>query len=313
MRSLSHSRRERRHSLHLHALSASLLVVASTGCTLFAGEPWGEAELKADVRFSPEASRLTDDGALKTAKDYALVLETLTLGVREIDLVMSEGGTAAAAFDPANPPPGYSLCHGGHCHADDGRLVDYDDIAIEVAGAGGAGEFTALRPAREGVIDLLAGTPVEPSFDDCLDDCLLPRGSFVSSGMTLESLVVDATVFDLRPASGARLPASGVAVSVRVPLDARVDARVEGAIDDTSSPRVEIVLHLEVTEALFDGVDFAAVLGSDPPDTRVALDGFLSVTEAIAALVLDESSVNVDVDRPEDNPFEQPELVLWNP
>ena len=313
MRSSSHSRRERRHSLHLHALSASLLVVASTGCTLFAGEPWGEAELKADVRFSPEASRLTDDGALKTAKDYALVLETLTLGVREIDLVMSEGGTAAAAFDPANPPPGYSLCHGGHCHADDGRLVDYDDIAIEVAGAGGTGEFTALRPAREGGIDLLAGTPVEPSLDDCLDDCLLPRGSFVSSGMTLASLVVEATVFDLRPAGNRRLPEAGVPISVRVPLDARVDVRVDGAIDDMSSPRVEILLHLAVTESLFDGVDFAAVLGSDAPDTRVALDGFLSVTEAVAAHMLDDSRVTADVVRPDTAPFAQPELVLWNP
>jgi len=313
MRSTSRSHREGPRKRQMMSLFATLILLSPSACTLFAGEPWGEATLTADVRFTPSAARLTDDGALKTSKDYALVLETMALGMREIDLVMSEGGGGAVSFDPASPPPGYSLCHSGHCHHDDGRLVDYEDIEIELAGGGGAGGFVTLRPVRESALDLLVDGPIEPALDACLDDCILPRGTFVSSGAVLEDLRVLATVFDLRPVANARLPMSGTRISVLVSLDARVDTRIEGAIDDASPPSIEIDLHLALPETLFDGVDFGAVLGVEPVDARVSLDGFLSVTESLRNELLRASRVTADVVRPETSPFAQPDLVLWNP
>lgn len=314
MRSMPRSRREISRRSRLKMSLVFLFAVAwSSGCTLFAGEPWGEADLTLDVRFAPSASRLTAAGALKTAKDYAVVLEKMRVGVREIDLVMSDGGEGALSFDPANPPPAYSLCHNGHCHHDDGRLVSYEDIEIELAGGSASGRFTALRPVRDAELDLLVDGPVVPALETCLDGCLLPRGAFVSSGASVTHLVVEATVFDLRPLENARLPATGTALSMRVPIDARIETRLEGAIDDQSSRRIEIALHLEFSETAFDPVDFGALLGSVPIDTRVSLDGFVSVTEGVRAELLHASTLTADVVRPEDALFDERELVLWNP
>ena len=34
------------------------------------------------------------------------------------------------------PPPGYSLCHGGHCHTTDGGIESYEEIEAKLAGGG---------------------------------------------------------------------------------------------------------------------------------------------------------------------------------
>ena len=45
---------------------------------------------------------------------------------------------------PGKPPPGYTLCHNGHCHHPSGRLVPYAEIEAELAG-GGVGTAAVVR------------------------------------------------------------------------------------------------------------------------------------------------------------------------
>ncbi len=35
-------------------------------------------------------------------------------------------------FDPANPPPGWKLCHRNHCHNEDGRVASYQQVMAEI-------------------------------------------------------------------------------------------------------------------------------------------------------------------------------------
>ena len=101
------------------ALLASLL---ASSCTLFGGQPWGFADVELQVAFAPEESRRTDDGWLLTSSDFAYELSDFSVDVAAVRLrISNDAAGGGGAFDPANPPPGYSLCHQGHCHRDDRR------------------------------------------------------------------------------------------------------------------------------------------------------------------------------------------------
>ena len=126
--------------LHSHAKFSlktafvALLLPAVVGC-LGDGLPWGQLEASMTATFAPSPDRLDDQGRLKTAANYVVDIEEISLGFDAFSLVLAAQG--AAGFDPANPPEGYSLCHNGHCHSDSGALVDYEDIALEMAGGSG--------------------------------------------------------------------------------------------------------------------------------------------------------------------------------
>ncbi|RVU48366.1 hypothetical protein EA187_02710 [Lujinxingia sediminis] len=108
-----------RRPIALFALAA-LALLSNAGCAFSDGEPWGwiEVEVQNAAPGSTTSPRITS---------VNLELATLRL------LSESSASSAPAEFDPASPPPGFSLCHGGHCHADDGRLVPYEDVLRESA------------------------------------------------------------------------------------------------------------------------------------------------------------------------------------
>lgn len=275
---------------HRRALSSSLAafaLVGSAGCTLFAGQPWGEADLTLAAAFAPPASRLTDDGRLKTSRDYALAIDELLITFDAVALSVSDDG-AALSFDPADPPPGYSLCHGGHCHADDGRLVDYDEIERSLSDGGG-GSVLAL-PIEDGVL-ALDEDPAALELEPCEGGCVLERGVLRSLSVAMSVVDVTATVTDLRPPAAARLPPEGVSLSARVLGSALVTAALAVPLDGSEDPGLALSVLLEVAPELFDGVDFGA-LPSD--DDRLLLDD-----EAEAALLesLAESVLVVEVTR----------------
>lgn len=125
------------------ALLAALLVIllAGAGCAFDDGEPWGRVEttLRAEPRF--DTPRIT--------------IDSVEIGIRNVRYYGPGTGAGGAAggdvpFDPANPPPGFSLCHGGHCHADDGRLVPYEEIGAD------AGPSVPILHAHTPVEDVLA-------------------------------------------------------------------------------------------------------------------------------------------------------------
>lgn len=252
-----------RRARRARAAVASLGVALSTSCTLQAGRPWGEADLSLQATLALPDDRRDGGGAWVTSSDWAIELQALTISLGALRLVVqSDGDGSSTAFDPANPPAGYSLCHGGHCHSDDGRLVAYDDIAAELAGGAVAGGFTLAREVDEADgVDLAAGAR-DVGLGPCVPDCSLPPGALSRVEVSMSGLRLQATVRDRRTGGNARLVGDHD-VGFDVDLDAVVAAAVEGSVGRHDPIGVRANALLAVTPRLFDGVDFAAVVGGD--------------------------------------------------
>ncbi len=268
-----------RHNL----LYLLLLTIVVTGCTLEDGQPWGQAEFAVTTSFNEEGRR-TDEGRLRTALDYELDWDEATLQVVSATLKLQASGTSLA-FDPAAPPAGYSLCHNGHCHADDGRLVDYEDIALEVAGQSGtAGSVTQVL---EATVPLSSEpTYLEPGL--CSDQCQLPPGDLSSTSVNLAQMVLRGRIFDLRTEDRARLPEEGIEVQLNVPLQQEVAAPVSGTVGRDQPVHVGVNLDLVVSVKVWDQVDWS--LMQDPTQVPALLD---QITEGIDA----HTSIEPRIDR----------------
>ncbi len=225
----------------------SSLALILPACALGEGDPWGELDVAMQVRFSPPADRIKE-GLVATARDYRVQLDELVVTVTTLAI---SSGEDAIAFDPANPPPGYSLCHNGHCHAADGRLVAYEDIGE----SGGGGEALVTLNGESVVVDDVSEVPLS----GCDGLCEVLEPAHLNALSASVGLRVAGRAFDSRPE--ARLPEDGVAfdfvLPVRdllVPMDARFgpDQRLGLAIDAM----------LNVPASLFDDVDFAALDGA---------------------------------------------------
>lgn len=255
------------------------LALVAAGCAFEDGQPWGRAEMALNAAFAPPAERRTPDGDLETADSYALRLEAVEVAFDGVTVHVA-GEDAPRGFDPARPPPGFSLCHNGHCHADDGRLVPYDQVAIE-AGLGGGGGFRLTRPVAAGRL-ALGPDPTPVALGDCPDDCLLRRGVVRAVELRLIELHVRGRVFDLRPRS--RLPADGVAFEATVPLDVNLVATVDaedGRVDEGEPIGVGLFASFALPAQLFDGVAWPDLLPAAPSDEVVPLGGALPFREAL--------------------------------
>lgn len=236
-----------------------LLVVGIQGCTLQEGQPWGQADLSLFAGFAPEQDRLDSEGGLLTSSDYVIDIDDLRVGLSELRLVLASESGGTTTFDPANPPAGYSLCHGGHCHSDDGRLVDYEDIAAELAGGGGAGGFTLVR-AIDAAVPLTTELPSADgavSLGACAPDasCGLPIGSLLRVEVSIQSIALQGTVRDRR------VPPrfTNVDVAFDVGVDVTLQTAVAGEVGPGDPMGVRVITDLAITEKLLDGVDFAAI------------------------------------------------------
>ncbi|MFP2932804.1 hypothetical protein ACLESO_48200, partial [Pyxidicoccus sp. 3LG] len=131
-----------------------------SGCALEAGEGFAVLEPTVSAAYAPVPSREAGNGFQQLASDFQVRVDAATLGTSHVELLSAGssggGGGGGGTFDPANPPPGYSLCHGGHCHRDDGALVDYEDIQAELDGGGGSGATTVAALHVDAELDLLA-------------------------------------------------------------------------------------------------------------------------------------------------------------
>lgn len=225
------------------------LGLALDGCILPPGSPWGEVEASLEASFTLSESRQTESGALKTSNDYAITLSRVAFTLDA--LAISQVSDAASTFDPANPPEGYSLCHGGHCHADDGSLVSYEDIAASL-GLSSSGYQVQMPIGAETELSDVSSSVV---LGACSSDCQLEYGALSTvtlslSAVSLSGLVQDAT-------TQGRLPAEGVPFSLEMPLTLTVEAPLEGAADKTSLPLIRLAVVFPLTERFLDGIDWS--------------------------------------------------------
>lgn len=244
-------------------------VLSAGGCTFSDGDPWGRLDLSAQARLEDNAGRFDASGALLTPQNVRVALERLDVTFASVEVIVNSVDAGPTGFDPANPPAGYSLCHNGHCHRDDGALVDYEDIEAELAvGAGGGG-----APVGR-VIDAavaLSRTPQALPMEPCVDDCELGRGQLGAARLTLTRLTLTGRAYPIDPALSS-LPEAGVEVALDLPLQLVFAIPLEGRIDDGEPVGVDLALDFVLTTKLLDGLDWERLLdGADPQGAPVAL------------------------------------------
>ena len=233
----------------------SLLLLVSMGasaCTFAPGNAGfatlTDAQLSA-VHEPGEARDLGEDGLL-TNEGYAVKLSALTLTVGALHLDELQGASDVS-FDPANPPEGYGLCHGDHCHADTGELVSYAEIIAELAGEG-AELVPVVSLAVNDTLDLLAGedralTEMSPSADLPMVDILQAR--LEVSALHLRGV---ATPWD-EPEAGA------LDLEIDLPLSAPLTAALDLSINRDIDPLLSLSLDLVIDGTLLDDLDLEAL------------------------------------------------------
>jgi hypothetical protein len=222
--------------------------VLATSCALEPGQGFATLErATVELAFEPGKARdLGEDGFL-TDRSYRVRLEHASVHVDSLSLEEITGGTGGT-FDPANPPPGFSLCHGGHCHADDGRLVSYAEVEAELSG--GASAFRAVATTSlEARADLLTPTPLqalvfEPSRE-------LPRSDLRRLVLALGALELEGTI------DHADLPLP-LALDVRLPLGS-LGADLDVSIGRDGPERLEVRAAASFDGTLLDGLELAAL------------------------------------------------------
>lgn len=236
-------------------LAFGLALAGLAGCTFADGDPWGEGDVTVTARFEVPAARRTEAGELRTSQDYAVRVDTLRLVFGAVTATVSEEG-AAAGFDPAHPPEGFTLCHNGHCHGPEGKLFDYAEVAALLAGDGEADSAPALAADVGGPdgVELSDGTPVSVPVAGC--PCDLPRGTLAAARLSVTALHVEGVVRDLRPVS--RLGAETRPVALDIPLDVTFSAPLDEAIGRGEPVPVGLDVQLSLTAKVLDAVDFAA-------------------------------------------------------
>ncbi|MCY1045761.1 hypothetical protein OV208_30890 [Corallococcus sp. bb12-1] len=273
-----------------------LPVALLSGCALDAGEGFAVLEPSVQAAYTPLPRRDAGDGYQALASDFQLRIDSGAVSLGSIDLLASSGGGGATTFDPSSPPPGYSLCHNGHCHSDDGALVDYEDIEAELGGGGSTTTTVANLPV-DSELDLLAAPTVGLT---CKPDCELTRTTVSSGRWSITGLRMTGSVRDGRvPArfAGVRtfrftVPTPGAEAEPVAVLNGEMDV----PSDRENAPRVALGLKLALTPELFDAVDWSAA--EEGLDGVVNLNAFAN--KAVLAALLQkvgEVSPTVEVNR----------------
>lgn len=241
------------------AASAVSLVFAST-CAFDAGEPFATLRPTFAATLDLPSERQTSDGYLRLESDYEFKVDEAALEVASIEILSSAPGTAVAIFDPANPPAGYGNCHGGHCHASDGSIVDYADIEAALAGDEAASLDVALELSLAAPVDLLAhGTPLIPTCSSAeLEGCGLGAGTIQRVEVRVSKLFVRGHVRDAL--SPARIDPRDVALEIDVPSETSglFTHVVDFVAERHGDPTFELPMHLTIGAAIFDALDWSA-------------------------------------------------------
>lgn len=245
--------------------------VVLMGCTVDAGGGFGTLEdARLTASFAPGA-RLSDEGWFLVTGGYRVTPETMTLGVGalRLDTFDAPASSGGGVFDPAAPPPGYTLCHGGHCHHVDGRLVSYEDIQAELSGGGGGSYVTLVTMPVEADLDLLGGDArtlevFDPSSE--LSEGVISRTQLGIRRFQMTGTVTEGTF-------GAERHPIRVDVSVDGPLSTLEESREVGV---DAPPSVNV--HADVSVA-------ATFLDDQPLGAALSGEGVVIETGAIADAV----------------------------
>ncbi|MCB9762153.1 MAG: hypothetical protein H6739_20305 [Alphaproteobacteria bacterium] len=185
---------------------------------------------------------------------------------------------AGSTFDPADPPEGYGLCHSGHCHRDDGALVDYVDIQAELAGGDLTFEDVVTWSGLE--VDLL-----DPTEQDLGDPSPSPHLPIVALRQLEVGFPDDAPGLLIEGQLTGDTFEAPTPLVVELPVVEPWVGGMDLTVDRTQAPEVAVTIALALDETLFDGVplapdgESAEVVLDDPDDpaAQVLLENLLAL------------------------------------
>jgi hypothetical protein len=255
---------------------ALVMTMMSLACAWDAGEPFATLSPHLEARVHAPAGRDVGMGWQKLASEYEVRIDRMDIEAGELALV--DTGLGALGFDPANPPPGYSLCHNGHCHSDDGRLVSYEDIAAELA-QGSAARRVVVLPV--GALDLVAGESRQLA---CVPGCDLPLARITLASLDVTRVQAAGLVRDrLVPARIEGELGFTLVWSADSPLV--LTGTVELIADRAHDPDVRLNIELLISSKIFDSVIWAE-LGGAPFVLDADADARAAVLDALGEVAL---------------------------
>ncbi len=204
-----------------------------SSCAFDDGNPWGWVNTDLTIESVPPSAEVSLDS-------QSAIVESIRL------LVPGESAGGVPDFDPSDPPPGYSLCHNGHCHADDGSLVDYEDI---IAGTGGAASGPTAIVTRQIQSDFDLTTRIEERLK------IVEQTQITEVEVLIERLNLSGTLND-----GRRLE---VSLNLR---NSPLEAPIRYDVGRYEPEEQELTIVLSWPADLFDGLGFDGAATDDDGD-----------------------------------------------
>lgn len=263
-------------------LVAGSLVLSTAGCARGPGHGFGEiAGVTLDARYTPGTARNLGDGWALTDLGYRVHLDRFEVEASELLLEQLPGAGGDPSFDPANPPVGFTLCHGGHCHAEDGSVWTYEEIEAELAGGSLAWAPVVAFDLSRG-LDLVAGAEVE--WTACEPSCTLPPAHIQRVSLPMEAMELEARVRD--DADGTTEWTLDLSTSTAGTWTGALDL----PFDRDHDPAVTLGLAAVVDGVLLDGLDPAAMQPGGGPllldfDATAAVVANLGTTEIVGTIL----------------------------
>lgn len=258
------------------------VLAAVPSCVSEPGLPWGTLAARVALRFDPPASRLTEAGALKTANDERVQNLEISARVAEVLVRTTPTDADTSVFDPANPPEGYSLCHNGHCHAADGSLPTYEEIAAQLGTSQSTGP-TVRWLAVDGTSIPASAAGADLPLAGCGELCDVGLGRATLLEVHLTDLHVSGA------ASGIDGPIGGLDFSL--PGELVITKVIDVPFDQSHAPIVSLAAVVRLPATLLDDVplaDHASGAAVQLPD---------AITQAVLARVREDVKVDVQTAR----------------
>lgn len=227
----------------MRSLVAVVLGGGLAGCAL---EPGGGFSTLGEV----QVGGALETTFLPTGDGREVELTSALLTVVAATLQSLSGGGGDNSLDPSAPPEGFSLCHSGHCHHEDGSLWSYEEIEAWLAG--GYAEWTDLAVLTNpdldlddvlqdaGLVDLMDGE----------DELVLP-GPVELKGRSVDRLVLVPAMWleGLVEEDGEEVV---VHIAV-IPEDEILEGRLGGVEDRSLASEVALSAHWTLPSDLLSG------------------------------------------------------------
>ncbi len=264
-----------------------------SACGFADGAPWATVSLDLSAQLD-EAGRGPD--VYTTRLDYAVSDVRIDMAFESARFSQAAAGTAssaaAEAFDPAEPPAGYSLCHNGHCHADSGELVAYEDIISGTAAAGADAGYS-VEGALTGTIAL--STAPQPVAFACADGCELVESELTQLSIETSTVRIQAHISDLRTEGRQRLTDDGLDLDVTLPALV-FEASLAEDVGNGVLPTIEISADLNVSVAVFDAVDWSDAEWAPLPGS-LQIQANEALISALGAATVDHTTLSTAIQR----------------